>query len=126
MTTDTDTLRDALERIVEECNNARTDSSRHVALHAIRSDAQAALATLSKPEPAAEGEHWSRQQIINRIVRAMTEAAKGHIAVPAGKAADDILELLRPALYVSPVPSGGADTEALAGYRAALQSGAGK
>lgn len=43
--------------------------------------------------------HWSRQGIIARIIKAITEEkAGGGMAVPAGKAADDILSLLAPAL----------------------------
>lgn len=45
------------------------------------------------------GEHWSRQQIVNRVLDAITEhfLSNGKVfAVAAGKAADDILALLRP------------------------------
>ena len=46
-------------------------------------------------------EHWSRQQVINRILVAITEyvTSNGKVfAVAAGQAADDILALLSPAL----------------------------
>ena len=54
MTTDTDTLREALESIKASC--FRSDLSDHTALVGIALIAKEALATLSKPEPAAAGE----------------------------------------------------------------------
>ena len=98
--TDTDTLRAALERIVEECNNARTDSSRHVALHAIRSDAQAALATLSKPEPAAEPVAW--MYCSSKNVHCFAERAEDTSIFKRQRGWTET------PLYASPVPSGGA------------------
>lgn len=57
----------------------------------------------TRPSVGAEDlvEHWSRQQIVNLIIKAMVDAGAVK-AVPAGQAADAILELLGPALRASP------------------------
>jgi hypothetical protein len=49
-------------------------------------------------------EHWSRQEIVKTIINAMVEAKGAVRAVPAGKAADRILEFLAPVL-AEPTPS---------------------
>lgn len=47
---------------------------------------------------AGGGQHWSRQEIVKTIINAMVEANGTVKAVPAGKAADHILDYLAPAL----------------------------
>jgi hypothetical protein len=59
------------------------------------------MGALGINELAGQGErpHWSRQQLVKRIIAAVVEAKEGGgIAVPAGKAADSILAYLAPAL----------------------------
>lgn len=58
---------------------------------------------MTNDQTKSGGEHWSRQEIIRLIIRAIVDGKiHGGLAVPAGRAADDILTLLEPVLSRTP------------------------
>lgn len=59
------------------------------------------------PDDAIERAHWSRQSIAGIVIQAIVASRSGKgMALPAGRAADEILTLLAPAFASQQAPEG--------------------
>lgn len=112
-----DNLIEAARRLVEEMRHDHDRPEVHSAWDELRKELTAISSRPDAGEAVAKREHWSRQQIVNRVMAAITEhsTSKGKVfAVAAGKAADDILALLEPRFDAHPTAAVAGEGEALA------------